>query len=94
MYETIKRLEDIIDMRIKDKPEGSYTVKLVTGGLNKIAKKIGEESSEVIIASLAENNQRLIEETADLLYHLLVLLHFKGLSLKDVEEELLRRMKK
>ncbi|MDX1412641.1 MAG: phosphoribosyl-ATP diphosphatase [Candidatus Promineifilaceae bacterium] len=68
--------------------EGSYTNQLLTDGEDEIVKKIGEESIEVILAALKQGNQRLIEETADLIYHLLVLLAVKGLNWNDVLEEL------
>ncbi len=74
--------------------EGSYTSRLMRAGEDEILKKVGEEAMEVILAAKGQGNQRLIEETADLLYHTLVLLSFRGLSLQDVEAELRRRRQK
>lgn len=80
----------ILDRRMNPKP-GSYTCELFASGEDEILKKIGEEAVEVILAAKGQGNVRLIEETADLCYHLLVLLVERGLSLTDVEAELARR---
>ena len=85
------QLEGIIEQRLRDKPAGSYTVELAAGGAPKIGRKVMEEATEVLLAALQEGRQRLIEESADLLYHLLVLLNTQGISLNQVEEELRRR---
>ncbi len=77
--------------RRQDMPEGSYTAALLRGGGAAIAAKVREESGEVVHAALAETDQRLIEETADLLYHTLVLLVERGVTLDDVYTELARR---
>lgn len=74
-------------------PEGSYTTKLFTKGVNKIAQKVGEEAVETVIEAIDGNNERLVYEASDLIYHLLVLLENQGLSLTDIEEELTRRHK-
>ena len=74
-------------------PEGSYTTKLFTKGVNKIAQKVGEEAVETVIEAIHGNNERLVYEASDLIYHLLVLLENQGLSLTDIEEELTRRHK-
>lgn len=71
----------------------SYTARLLAAGEDEILKKVGEEAVEVILAAKAQGNQRLVEETADLFYHVLVLLAARGLSLEDVEAELARRRK-
>ncbi|HEX5692178.1 MAG TPA: phosphoribosyl-ATP diphosphatase [Roseiflexaceae bacterium] len=81
----------IIEDRKAHPIEGSYTNLLLNAGENKITKKIGEEAIEVIVAAKAEGDQRVIEETADLFYHTLVLLASRGLRLADVEDELRRR---
>jgi phosphoribosyl-ATP pyrophosphohydrolase len=87
-------LFDVIQER-RDRPtEGSYTSRLFAEGLPKIAQKVGEEASEVIVAALAQDDQRLIEEVADLSYHTLVLLAARDISLADVQAELERRHKK
>jgi len=91
---SIQWLFDVIQER-RDKPsEGSYTSSLFAEGLPKIAQKVGEEASEVIVAALAQNDQRIIEEVADLTYHTLVLLAARNISLADVQAELERRHKK
>lgn len=87
----LQSLEQVIRDR-KDNPvEGSYTNHLFEKGLSKIAQKVGEEGTEVVIAALTETNERLLNESADLLYHLLVLLQAKGLSLEQVEAVLKER---
>lgn len=83
----------IIENRKINPTEKSYTAKLMLEGEDKILQKIGEESVEVILAAKGQGNQRLIEETADLFYHMLVLLSAKGLTLEDVEAELRQRHK-
>jgi phosphoribosyl-ATP pyrophosphohydrolase len=74
--------------------QGSYTNQLFSAGEDEIVKKVGEEAVEIILAAKGQGDQRLIEESADLIYHLLVLLAHKGLTLEDVERELERRHKK
>jgi phosphoribosyl-ATP pyrophosphohydrolase/phosphoribosyl-AMP cyclohydrolase len=81
----------VIAERKRTMPEGSYTTKLFNEGITRIAQKVGEEGVEVVIASLKQNDARLAEESADLLYHLLVLLRERGLSVRDVLNELQRR---
>ena len=87
----LDKLFGIIEDRKISKPAGSYTHSLFTGGEDLILQKIGEEAIEVIISSKSEGDQRLIEESADLIYHLMVLLSFKGLTLKHIKEELRNR---
>jgi len=87
----LHQLEAIIEQRLREKPAGSYTVELAAGGAPKIGRKVMEEATEVLLAALQEGRQRLIEESADLLYHLLVLLNTQSISLRQVEEELRRR---
>lgn len=82
----------IID-RIEKKPPNSYTVQLASQGIEYVARKLGEESIEVVIAALRESKERLVSEIADLLYHLLVLMAVKGVSPEEVVNELLRRRK-
>jgi phosphoribosyl-ATP pyrophosphohydrolase/phosphoribosyl-AMP cyclohydrolase len=81
---SLETLEDIIQKRKEEKPNNSYTTKLLDEGKNKITQKIGEEATEVIVAALAENKLNLIEESADLLYHLLVLLSNENISLSEI----------
>ena len=90
---SIRWLFDVIEDRKNHPTEKSYTTTLFTEGLPKIAQKVGEESAEVIVASLAQDNQRLIEEVADLTYHTLVLLSARGLTPADVLAELESRHK-
>lgn len=82
--------EIICDRRTHPRPN-SYTAELFAAGLPRIAQKVGEESAEVIVAALSQEDQRLIEEVADLTYHVLVLLAARGLSPQDVLQELERR---
>jgi phosphoribosyl-ATP pyrophosphohydrolase len=90
---SIQWLFDVIEERKKSPSEESYTTSLFNEGLPKIAQKVGEEGTEVVIAALAQNDQRLIEEVADLTYHTLVLLAARGLSPADVMTELEKRHK-
>jgi phosphoribosyl-ATP pyrophosphohydrolase/phosphoribosyl-AMP cyclohydrolase len=89
----LDQLYDLIESRERERPSGSYTTYLFEEGLDKILKKVGEESAETIIAAKNEDHARVAAETADLLYHLLVLLVARGVSLADVAEELGRRRK-
>ena len=84
---------ELIESRERDRPEGSYTTYLFNHGLDKILKKVGEESAETIIAAKNEDGARLISEIADLVYHLLVLMVARGVSLDEVREELAKRRK-
>lgn len=81
----------LIEDRKTNPPPGSYTAQLLAEGGGRIAAKVGEEAVEVVVAALAESDGRLVEEAADLLYHLLVLLAWRDLTLEDVEAELRRR---
>ena len=86
-------LQDLIDKRKKEMPEGSYTTSLFKKGINKIAQKVGEEAVELIIEAKDENTELFLNESADLLYHLLVLLSAKGHRIEDVEAILRERHK-
>jgi phosphoribosyl-ATP pyrophosphohydrolase/phosphoribosyl-AMP cyclohydrolase len=86
-------LEKIITNRKKSSPEGSYTAKLFASGLNKITQKVGEESTEVVIAALNEVDEAFKAEVADLIYHLLVLLSAKGITLREINSVLFNRHK-
>ena len=88
---SLQWLFDVIESRKQEPTEGSYTSRLLSKGLPKIAQKVGEEGTEVVVAALAQDDQRLIEEVADLTYHTLVLLSARGLSIQDVLKELERR---
>ena len=91
---SLEALEEIIEVRKTEMPDNSYTTSLFNEGIKKITKKLGEEASEVIIASLAEKRSDLIYESADLIYHLLVLLANEDISLKEVVDELSSRHNK
>ena len=71
--------------------DSSYTARLLAAGEDEIVKKVGEDAVEVILAAKGQGDARLVEESADLVYHLLVLLLSRGLSWADVEAELVRR---
>jgi phosphoribosyl-ATP pyrophosphohydrolase len=87
----LARLFGIVEDRKAHPKEGSYTNRLFEAGEDEIAKKIGEEAIEVIIAAKGQGDERLISELADLTYHCLVLLSLRGLSPEDVAAELERR---
>lgn len=89
----LKHLQDFIDKRKKEMPKGSYTTSLFEDGLARMAQKVGEESIETVIEAMACNDERLIYESADLLYHLIVLLSHKGLRIEDLARELKKRHK-
>ena len=89
----LERLEDVICDRREKLPEGSYTAHLFRKGPDEILKKLGEEAMEVVLASKGGNQGEIVYEAADLVYHLLVLLAYHGLGLKDVLAELERRFK-
>jgi phosphoribosyl-ATP pyrophosphohydrolase/phosphoribosyl-AMP cyclohydrolase len=84
-------LEGVIAQRIADRPEGSYTARLFAQGPKRIAQKVGEEGLEVALAAVAETDDKVIAESADLLFHLLVLLKSRGLPLERVVAELQSR---
>ena len=81
-------LQDFIEKRHEELPEGSYTTSLFKDGINRMAQKVGEEALEAVIEAVNGTNERLIYEGADLLYHLIVLLTSKGLRIEDLAEEL------
>jgi phosphoribosyl-ATP pyrophosphohydrolase len=85
---TLRDLEKRVQERAEASPELSYTRKLIDRGKVHCAKKLGEEAVEAAIAAVAEDRQRVVAEAADVLYHLLVVLHISGVSLDAVEAEL------
>lgn len=87
----IRELEQVIRQRHRDMPEGSYTSRLFSRGVPKIAQKVGEEAVETVIEAVAQNRDAMIYEASDLVYHLLVLLEATGCSISDLEKELERR---
>ncbi|MEM7689244.1 MAG: phosphoribosyl-ATP diphosphatase [Pseudomonadota bacterium] len=88
---TLSRLEQTIAERRAASPDESYVAKLNAKGVPKIAQKVGEEATETVIAALSGSNAELVSESADLLFHLMVLLGAKGVSLDHVLAELDRR---
>lgn len=81
-------LDALIATRERERPDGSYTTKLFDGGVRRIAQKVGEEGVETALAGVVQDDEALLGESADLLYHLLVLLRARGLALADVERVL------
>ena len=81
-------LETIIAERIADRPAGSYTAQLATAGIGAVARKVGEEGVELALASVTESDERVVDEAADVLFHVLVLLRLKDLTLADVVRRL------
>ena len=87
----LAELQQVIADRIARRPEGSYTSKLLAAGPRRMAQKVGEEGVEVALAATTGSNAELVSESADLLYHLALVLAARGLGLEDVERELARR---
>jgi len=90
----LHELYELIQQRERERPDGSYTTYLFDKGLDKILKKVGEESAETIIAAKNDDAKQLVAETADLLYHLLVMLVARDIKLDDVRDELAQRRKR
>lgn len=89
----LQELYEVVKTRQRERPDGSYTTYLFDQGLDKILKKVGEESAETIIAAKNDDPKQLVSETADLLYHLLVMLVARDVSLDEVRAELAQRRK-
>lgn len=89
----LEYLQDFIDKRKQEMPEGSYTTSLFRAGTRKIAQKVGEEAVETIIGAMANDDENFLYEGADLLYHLIVLLAHKGYRIEDLARELKKRHK-
>jgi phosphoribosyl-ATP pyrophosphohydrolase/phosphoribosyl-AMP cyclohydrolase len=87
----LEELQDFIDKRHKDMPEGSYTTSLFKDGTNRIAQKVGEEALETVIEATNGSTGKLVYEASDLIYHLIVLLTSKGLRIEDIATELHKR---
>ena len=87
----LSELQDFIEKRHEQMPEGSYTTKLFKDGVNKMAQKVGEEALETVIEATNGTKEHLVYEASDMLYHLIVLLTSKGLRIEDLAEELHRR---
>ena len=84
----LTELQDFINKRHEEMPEGSYTTSLFKDGLNRMAQKVGEEALEAVIEATNGTNERLIYEASDMFYHLIVLLTSKGLHIEDIAKEL------
>jgi phosphoribosyl-ATP pyrophosphohydrolase/phosphoribosyl-AMP cyclohydrolase len=89
----LKKLEHVIKSRIEQREEGSYTLKLMDSGLDRIVQKFGEEAVETIIAFKNSDKEKMVGEATDLMYHFLVMLFAKELSLSDINKELSVRAK-
>jgi len=89
----LKHLQEFIDKRKLEMPKGSYTTTLFVDGLNRMAQKVGEEAIETVIEAMAGNDERLLYEASDLVYHLIVLLSHKGYGIEDIARELKKRHK-
>ncbi len=87
----LDELYELVETRQREMPKGSYTTYLFEQGLDKILKKVGEESSEVIIAAKNDDQDAVMKESSDLLYHLIVLLVERKVRLKDIRDELVQR---
>jgi phosphoribosyl-ATP pyrophosphohydrolase/phosphoribosyl-AMP cyclohydrolase len=87
----LTELQDFINRRHEEMPEGSYTTSLFKDGINRIAQKVGEEALEAVIEATNGTNEKLIYEASDMIYHLIVMLTSKGLRIEDVAAELARR---
>ncbi len=89
----LRALSSLVQRREAQRPEGSYTTKLFDGGVRRIAQKVGEEGVETALAAVAEDDNALLGEAADLAYHLLVLLRARGLGLRELEAKLAERQR-
>ena len=85
------KLDALVASRERERPEGSYTTSLFEGGVRRCAQKVGEEGVETALAAVAQDDAALVSEAADLVFHLMVTLRARGLSLEDVRSELKRR---
>lgn len=90
----LAELDALVAQRHADRPEGSYTTKLFDGGIRRIAQKVGEEGVETALAAVAQGDEELLGEAADLVFHLTVTLRARGLSLADVTKVLVARHRK
>jgi phosphoribosyl-ATP pyrophosphohydrolase/phosphoribosyl-AMP cyclohydrolase len=89
----LKYLQDFIDKRRQEMPEGSYTTSLFHEGINRMAQKVGEEAVETLIEATNGTGDRLLYEASDLIYHLMVILTYKGYRIEDIAKELQKRHK-
>lgn len=87
----LSKLQDFIEERHRQMPEGSYTTSLFKDGLNRMAQKVGEEALELVIEAVNGSNERMVYEGSDMLYHLIVLMTSKGMRIEQLAEELMQR---
>lgn len=87
----LSTLQDFIEKRREEMPEGSYTTSLFKDGINRMAQKVGEEALETVIEAVNGSNERLIYEASDMFYHLIVMLTEKGIRIERIAEELQKR---
>lgn len=87
----LSELQDFIEKRHREMPEGSYTTSLFKKGVNRMAQKVGEEALETVIEATNGSDEKMVYEAADMLYHLVVLLTSKGLRIEDIAKELATR---
>lgn len=92
-FEFLRYLQDFIDRRHEEMPDGSYTTSLFRDGVKRMAQKVGEEAVETVIEAVDGNDERFLYEASDLVYHLIVLLTSKGYRLEDLGKELKKRHK-
>jgi phosphoribosyl-ATP pyrophosphohydrolase len=93
MTDALQELWSTIESRKQAPPPGSYTAELFASGIPRIARKVGEEAVETVVAALSEGDERLISEMADLAYHCLVLLSARNLTMAHLTDELERRFR-
>lgn len=89
----LSELQDFVEKRHEEMPEGSYTTSLFKDGINRMAQKVGEEALEAVIEAVNGTDERLVYEGSDMLYHLIVLLTSKGMRIEQMAEELQKRHK-
>jgi phosphoribosyl-ATP pyrophosphohydrolase/phosphoribosyl-AMP cyclohydrolase len=87
----LSELQNFIEERHRQMPEGSYTTSLFKDGLNRMAQKVGEEALELVIEAVNGSNERMVYEGSDMLYHLIVLMTSKGMRIEQLAEELMQR---
>jgi len=91
MSDIVRRIETVIAQRKTADPKESYVASLFDKGNRKIAEKVGEEAIELVIAAVSQGRDETVSEAADLIFHMLVMLHEKGIGFADIESELARR---
>lgn len=90
----VRMLEEVVKTQSSASPSVSYTAKILTKGIGECAKKLGEEGVELALAAVSGSREQVIYESADIIYHLFVILHARGIDFSDVESELQKRRAK